>query len=249
MRQRRGAPVAASRIAALRAAFHSWSTRTKAVLLASVVLVGVCVPAAMASTLAAEHFMADERVSSQRVTVACGPNGDSPFTYHVEGAAAGPHSGTFVEDGQVVMGPLLASGVAPLISLDATFTIMSSMGDVSGEKHVLGTAPAGFAACGSISSDLAVVHSSQLCYRATFSDGSTEEGRSSVGLALAPELGDRVFSEDFFPDPTVSCRGNAKVTICHHPPGNPDNAHTIEVGFSAVPHHLGHGDTPGPCLP
>jgi hypothetical protein len=41
--------------------------------------------------------------------------------------------------------------------------------------------------------------------------------------------------------------GGAKVTLCHIPPGNPDNAHTITVGASAVPAHLAHGDTLGPC--
>jgi len=41
--------------------------------------------------------------------------------------------------------------------------------------------------------------------------------------------------------------GAAKVTLCHIPPGNPDNAHTITVGAPAVPAHLAHGDTLGPC--
>ena len=41
--------------------------------------------------------------------------------------------------------------------------------------------------------------------------------------------------------------GTVKVTICHIPPGNPDNAHTITVGAPAVPAHLAHGDTLGPC--
>ena len=30
----------------------------------------------------------------------------------------------------------------------------------------------------------------------------------------------------------------SKVTICHFPPGNPDNAHAITVGASAVPAHV-----------
>jgi hypothetical protein len=41
--------------------------------------------------------------------------------------------------------------------------------------------------------------------------------------------------------------GAAKVTLCHIPPGNPANAHTITVGAPAVPAHLAHGDTLGPC--
>ena len=38
-----------------------------------------------------------------------------------------------------------------------------------------------------------------------------------------------------------------KVVICHRPPGNPENAHTISVSPNAVPAHLAHGDTLGPC--
>jgi len=37
------------------------------------------------------------------------------------------------------------------------------------------------------------------------------------------------------------------VTICHYPPGNPDNSHTISVGTSAVTTHLDHGDYIGAC--
>lgn len=39
----------------------------------------------------------------------------------------------------------------------------------------------------------------------------------------------------------------AKATICHRPPGNPGNQRTLSVGSSAVPAHLGHGDTVGEC--
>jgi hypothetical protein len=38
-----------------------------------------------------------------------------------------------------------------------------------------------------------------------------------------------------------------QITLCHIPPGNPGNAHTITVDESAVPAHLAHGDTLGPC--
>jgi hypothetical protein len=39
----------------------------------------------------------------------------------------------------------------------------------------------------------------------------------------------------------------SKVVICHIPPGNPANAHDIEVSTNAVPAHLAHGDTLGAC--
>lgn len=38
-----------------------------------------------------------------------------------------------------------------------------------------------------------------------------------------------------------------KTELCHIPPGNPGNAHTITVGGNATNAHLGHGDTLGPC--
>jgi len=38
-----------------------------------------------------------------------------------------------------------------------------------------------------------------------------------------------------------------KVTICHHPSGDPANAQTIDVGAAALPAHLRHGDTFGAC--
>ena len=42
---------------------------------------------------------------------------------------------------------------------------------------------------------------------------------------------------------------NCKVTICHIPPGNHCNEHTIRVGKSAVRAHIAHGDYPGACDP
>jgi hypothetical protein len=41
---------------------------------------------------------------------------------------------------------------------------------------------------------------------------------------------------------------NEKVTICHIPPGNPDNRHEITVSIFAVPAHMMlHGDNVGQC--
>ena len=38
-----------------------------------------------------------------------------------------------------------------------------------------------------------------------------------------------------------------KVEICHYPPGNPGNAHTVSVAISAWTAHEAHGDTLGEC--
>ena len=40
---------------------------------------------------------------------------------------------------------------------------------------------------------------------------------------------------------------STKVTVCHVPPGNPDNEQTIEVSEKAVDKHLDHGDYLGEC--
>jgi hypothetical protein len=40
-----------------------------------------------------------------------------------------------------------------------------------------------------------------------------------------------------------------KTTVCHIPPGNPANAHTICIGNPAVSHHIkNHGDSIGACV-
>jgi hypothetical protein len=43
------------------------------------------------------------------------------------------------------------------------------------------------------------------------------------------------------------CCCSDKITICHIPPGDPGNAHTITISVNALPAHLAHGDTIGPC--
>lgn len=42
--------------------------------------------------------------------------------------------------------------------------------------------------------------------------------------------------------------GSNKVDVCHLPPGNPFNWHTITISEKALPAHLAHGDLEGSCL-
>jgi len=53
-----------------------------------------------------------------------------------------------------------------------------------------------------------------------------------------------VLSSPILPPPPEE-DGNEKVAVCHKP--NSKNPHTIVISSSALPAHLGHGDTLGPC--
>jgi hypothetical protein len=72
--------------------------------------------------------------------------------------------------------------------------------------------------------------------------GCNADRQSSPTRAVEPSRADEA-------DGGVSAQAAVpKVTICHIPPGNPSNAHTITVGAPAVPAHIAnHGDTMGPC--
>lgn len=61
-------------------------------------------------------------------------------------------------------------------------------------------------------------------------------------------LGAMVFGMLVTLAPAPAQSGTEKVTICHFPPGNRDNAHTIVISISAWPaHEQLHGDTMGEC--
>ena len=56
-----------------------------------------------------------------------------------------------------------------------------------------------------------------------------------VGIAVAATLG------------TGIANAEERIAICHLPPGNPTDAHTIIVGKAALDAHFGHGDEAGEC--
>jgi hypothetical protein len=65
---------------------------------------------------------------------------------------------------------------------------------------------------------------------------------ASAGGFTNPDLGNTVKVSG-----GVSADVNAKVSLCHIPPGNPEKARTIVVGQAAVAAHLAHGDYLGEC--
>ena len=77
-------------------------------------------------------------------------------------------------------------------------------------------------------------------------------GQPASASNLIPALNDHGFLDFFLQDDTVVdyitlTVTSGKAIICHIPPGNPSNAQTITVDFSALNAHLNHGDTLGAC--
>jgi len=81
-------------------------------------------------------------------------------------------------------------------------------------------------------------------------DKSKDKSRSlSVSSSLSTSWKSNDKSKDSDKDNEKDDDGSCKVTICHRPPGNRCNEHTIRVGKSAVSAHVAHGDYPGSCDP
>jgi|GEM_PF-3552764 hypothetical protein len=134
---------------------------------------------------------------------------------------------------------------------------------------VMGAIVAGFG-CGQVtspdSSESVGSHSEALvCHQHLSNPFTTEPQQPSSEDALQFHLahGDKVGScQDLCAEmvleamknaqgqtPPGKAKGKGKVAICHIPPGNPGNAHTIVVGAAATNAHLAHGDLLGPCPP
>jgi hypothetical protein len=73
----------------------------------------------------------------------------------------------------------------------------------------------------------------------TYGNGCEAE---CAGVEIAYEGACEVICPEICEDDDV-----IQVPICHRPPGNPSNAHTLAVGASAIPAHLAHGDSVGEC--
>lgn len=56
-----------------------------------------------------------------------------------------------------------------------------------------------------------------------------------------------LFTASLFLAVSTALAGGTKVEICHIPPGNPGNFHTIKVNVNALSAHLGHGDIGSAC--
>jgi hypothetical protein len=72
-----------------------------------------------------------------------------------------------------------------------------------------------------------------------------QEGNATGGTGNQVNTPDPNKSEDEFPTNTIDEK--ERVTICHIPPGNEANRHTLVISRSALDAHLAHGDVLGSC--
>ena len=78
----------------------------------------------------------------------CNANGTTTFTFHTQGSAFGPYSGTFTETGTFTVGPqtntsIDSRGVGGVLGFQSTFTIQSAfpVGTVTGTKQLSSATP------------------------------------------------------------------------------------------------------------
>ena len=72
-------------------------------------------------------------------------------------------------------------------------------------------------------------------------------GALSLTLSLAGTASSDEDADGPGKRPEKKGSGREKQAICHVPPGNPGNAHTLYLPDPAVKAHLRHGDKMGPC--
>jgi hypothetical protein len=140
-----------------------------------------------------------------QVTGTCNPLGDSMFTFHAEGEAIGPYTGTFVEDGTFTIAPVLTPSLS---TFDATFTITSDTGTVTGTKTLApDLGPVNVAVCGPFTQFVpldpnAIEFQATTRYTANLPQGATDSGQAVVSyqdlqVRDVPDVNTFSFSENF----------------------------------------------------
>jgi hypothetical protein len=144
-----------------------------------------------ASTLFGESFTATHFTTG---ATNCFTPGTGRVIYNVDGIAAGPLTGSFVERGDLNM-------TAGLVTRwDVTFTIFDQLGNqvATGTKALAGAATG---TCSNTTVELDGSGTGALSYNATFADGTTETGPSAATFSFVnpSDLLTGTFSEDFGP--------------------------------------------------
>jgi hypothetical protein len=105
-------------------------------------------------------------------------------SYTVTGTASGPYPGTFTETGTA---RLSAFGFEKpsLVALDATFTIASPLGTVTGTKRFEAGKTRGTGTCDDVKLDSSL-HATGVVYTAKLPDGTVDQGSVEMSLTDVP---------------------------------------------------------------
>ena len=76
---------------------------------------------------------------------------------------------------------------------------------------------------------------------------------AALGIVITALIGSACGGEEVDGDQSTaaledSAQAANRVVVCHKPEADFTGGHTIEISFSAVSHHLDHGDFLGPCF-
>lgn len=113
----------------------------------------------------------------------CNPSGVSTISYVATGPAAGPYPGTFTEAGTVTFGPY-TPGTTNVTSFEATFTVNSPSGTVTGTKTMAPVQSLGVAVCFPSGGQVHV----DTDYAATIATGTaTDQGYSDTQFNACPD--------------------------------------------------------------
>jgi hypothetical protein len=134
------------------------------------------------------HFFdsSDVPVGEFEINGSCNPSGPSTYTFTASGIATGPYPGTFEESGTFTQSAPGPDGQRVITAFDATFTIDSVAGQVSGSKSLEGQNLVPGGSC-TENDFLRIVDGSvdPLAYEAqitTPTGSATDRGTSGVGL-------------------------------------------------------------------
>jgi hypothetical protein len=224
---------------------------TLRVLAVTAISFGLLAPAsfAQAVSLSGESLESNLAVPGQQTTFdnfTCNKAGNTTITFHTQGSAFGPYSGTFTETGSFTIGPqtdtsIDSRGVGAITAFQATFTINSTFptGTITGSKELSPPAPTNsslalFGSCdpnGSsppndvvfASSDPLIVYTAQI----NAATGSrSDSGTGSVLIRSMPGLASSItFSEAFNSTQPAPCEdgNNGNGMGQGHPKKHNDN--------------------------
>lgn len=136
-----------------------------------------------------------------QVTANCNPFGTSTISFTVTGIAVGPYPGTFTESGTAVIDTTNPFVFGPVTSFNASFTIDSPIGTVSGTKSLINNpiraGDLGFCSEGALVSFVVATD-----YQAQIDSGGAtyaDQGETNAALNEPPGgLAGGAFEEDFY---------------------------------------------------